>query len=314
VIRRAEVGMIARAWEVFSGLFRGAGYEDFERSVYRFAGSHGDEAIAKYCAERGVGPAQIEAFQTLARCAREKGRKAFEALLEEADRTGVPALPFEWGRSGRLAGEQAASARQLDRMISGKRVILVGPADYTVGSGKGSFVESFDWVARVNFQWPVPERLRPDLGSRMDLLYHCCNGDHPVRALFRDGFEETRFVCMERHIQSLELKRHCRSCRIPCLYVSDVYRSLSRKLGARPSTGLVAIEHLLSLPIAELYVFGMTFWRTPYYAGYQGDGAQALAAEGERRVLPHDPEREARYAGRLAKREPRLRLDAGAGI
>ena len=285
-----------------------------ERWFYHFFRESSDDSVLQECLDANLLLPQIEAVRTLAAHARQKKWKDYESYLIRSSASEIPALPFEWKGEAFLAKERAAAARALKKAISGKRVIVVGPADYSAGLGRGSFVESFDWVARINFQWPIPEPRKADLGSRMDILYHCCNGNYPVNLLFQDGFEKTKFVCAERNFGSLELKRYCAARAIPYLDYTDVHRRLTPSLGAFPSTGLVAVAHLLSFPIAELYVFGMTFWGTPYYPGYQGSGVEQHLKGGRSGILWHHPDEEVLYLKRLAKKEPRLHIDEKAGL
>src|SRR5690606_15567982 len=42
----------------------------------------------------------------------------------------------------------------------------------------GRFIDAFDVVVRLNHAWPLPEALKDDIGSRIDVLYHNLNPDH----------------------------------------------------------------------------------------------------------------------------------------
>jgi len=231
------------------------------------------------------------------------------------DRENPGQLPFELERSAEYELEQKVLRNRLCELVRNKCIIVTGPADYVVGRGKADWIESYDLVVRINFQWPVPLHLATDLGSRMDLLYHCCNGDYPLENLFYDDFEKTRFVCVEQNILSLKLKNYCQRKEIPCLYVTEMVRQLSLSLGCPPSTGLTAIVHLLSLPVRELQVYGMTLWASTYYPGYQGDGALDKNWSDQKlpvKIWQHSPKRERKYLRRLLKENRRLHFDTEA--
>lgn len=295
-------------------LRRTPAYGGYEKTVYDLLRRKSAADVGTYCRRRGFSEAELNALLGLQSAARTRSFAAFNRLLIEQAAALASTLPFELRG---VAGFDAEEARVLDRMraaADGRRVILTGPADYPVGAGRGDWVDAFDWVARINFQWPLPEHLVPDLGRRIDVLYHCCNGDYPVEQLFVAGFEQTQFVCMEHQAHSLRLKRGCNAMDIPCLYTTDTIARLTAILSHPPSTGLTAIEHLLSLPIRELQLFGITLWHAPYYAGYVGDGARPSTKLGSvrRRVWRHVPQAERSHLLALAARDSRLRIDPEA--
>ncbi len=118
----------------------------------------------------------------------------------------------------------------------------------------------------------------------------------------------TKFVLAEQGVHSRRLARHCTGIGVPCLYTSDLYHALKNKIGAPPSTGLVALTHLLAQGVRELRIIGMTFRRTSYYAGYLSRGAQGD-------YWQHDFSAEAEFVRELAKGDSRLTFDQfSAGV
>ena len=198
--------------------------------------------------------------------------------------------------------------------MTGKTVAIVGPSSCVVGSGFGKAIESHDLVARINHQWPIKKELENDLGSRMDLLFHCCNGDFPIRRMFVAGFESVQHICFENNTDAEELRRHCQSMKIPTENLSWRYRALTAELGTPPNTGLVAICHLLDLPIVRLGLFGITFFKESYYHGYLGDGAKDPSwqntAEQPERIWQHDLKKQFTFFTTLANLDPRIQIDS----
>jgi len=197
--------------------------------------------------------------------------------------------------------------------VRGKRVALVGPSRSVVGSGLGKEIDAHDLVARLNHGWPVPPGLQADLGRRIDILYHCCNGDHPIDRVFSGGMERLRWVCFEGNPDHQRLLDRCSNTSVEPLDVTDVYVDLRRDLGTFPNTGLVAIHHLLSAGAARVALFGMTFFREPYMPGYPADGADAVnwPADGPLPTLiwEHDLTVQYRHFIDLCRREQRLTVD-----
>jgi hypothetical protein len=201
---------------------------------------------------------------------------------------------------------------RLRQLVAGRRVALVGPSRSIEGSGYGPAIDRCDLVVRLNHQWPIaPDRLT-DLGRRMSILYHCCTDDYPIERLFTPEFAETRFVCYELNAGSASLVGRCELLGIPTLDVTPAYSALGARLGSPPTTGLVAIEHLLDSDVGELCLFGLTFYREPYYRGYPGHGADERHWPGGRArstIWQHDVEAQFEHFRRLRAQDSRLRVD-----
>jgi hypothetical protein len=219
-------------------------------------------------------------------------------------------------RPRNITYDREARRREYGALLQGKRVALVGPSRSVVGAGQGRRLEAFDLVVRVNFQWPIPPDLVVDVGARMDVLYHCCNGDVPIDRLFRPGFERTRFVCWQFGIDSHELQRHCAEVGVPELDVSSVFEQLLKRMNAFPTTGTAAVCDLLSYDIDCLYVTGMTFFREPYYDGYPTGGRPSDRDERGGRaetVGIHHVPAQFELVRRIQASDPRLRVDTKLG-
>ena len=59
--------------------------------------------------------------------------------------------------------------------ITGKCIALVGPAQSIIGTGKGSIIDQFDLVVRLNKSIPLPDNIKNDIGSKTDILYNSLN-------------------------------------------------------------------------------------------------------------------------------------------
>jgi hypothetical protein len=279
--------------------------------LYLLLRLHSEEAVEARFRHWRLTERESRSLLALRPLARELDIPSFERRLEKA----VCACAADFPpilRPGERAAGSSTRRKEFAALLRGKNVALVGPSESTVGSGQGERIESRDLVVRMNFQWPVPPALQPDIGKRMDVLYHCCSGDIPIEGLFRDGFEATRFVCWQQGIASFELKTYCEREGVPHLDVSAVYSELLDSMQAFPSTGAAAIHHLLQQEIEELYVTGVSFFHDPYYAGYRGAGVAVLAARSEgppddvgiHRVAP-----QLAWFRKVAARDRRVRVD-----
>lgn len=202
-------------------------------------------------------------------------------------------------------------------LLRDKSVVLVGPAATSTGSAQGAFIDSFDIVVRMNQQWPVAPADRSDLGSRIDVLYHCCNGDFPVDAIFSEGTDGLRFICYELGAACFRMIALAAEHGIATLNVSRTYYELEPVLGTYPSTGMAAITHLAAAPLSRLHLTGMTMFHTGYRPGYQASGNVPASWEGGRipeSVGPHGTAPQLRQLGKLVKRDPRLSVDEPLSI
>ncbi len=256
---------------------------------------------ASYAAKCQLSRDETQALLVVTDLARRRSTKEFSSALDAAPFNVKEHFPIELPSLSFDADQRSKRSRYRE-LLAGKRVVLVGPAQHPIGLKKGAEIESFDLVARLNFQWPVAKDFEPDLGSRLDILYHCCNGDFPIESLLVPELRNAKFVLAEQGVHSRRLARHCDGIGVHCLYTSDLYHGLKKKLGAPPSTGLIALMDILSQGVSELRVIGMTFGRTPYYPGYLGRGGQGG-------VWQHDFPAEAKLVRELAKGDSRLMFD-----
>ena len=65
---------------------------------------------------------------------------------------------------------------EFERLLKGKRVIIVGPSRTSLGTGQGDAIDGYDIVVRFNDaieHMPFTGRFADDLGTRADIIY--CN-------------------------------------------------------------------------------------------------------------------------------------------
>lgn len=162
----------------------------------------------------------------------------------------------------------------LANIVEGKKIILVGPASYLRGSQKGSFIDNFDLVIRLNDSYKIKESDSLDLGKRTDILYHCLWGpifpsnvallkqkvkfiksSYPSIPPFRTDIDKFIRVNQERiKFESYDVK---------------VYKKLENMCESRPNTGTCAIYDLLKMNPKQMHISGITMFRGGYIDGYR---------------------------------------------
>lgn len=196
------------------------------------------------------------------------------------------------------------------RYVGGKRVAIVGPAPSTKGSGQGRMIDGYDLVVRINHALPVPEELKPDVGTRTDILYHNMWPDHPTRPpsaeLIHAYADEISFLC-GAYPYTPNLRKQADTFlqlsggRVP--FRTAAFRPAVRlqiSLRGYPSAGIGAINDLLYFDIAELYITGFTFYlgEELYLEDYAGTGAAA-----------HSKAAQVRWIKQKIARDRRIRVD-----
>lgn len=221
--------------------------------------------------------------------------------------------------------------------IEGKSVIVVGPAAYLVGQGKGAEIDGYDVIVRLNLGCPVPEQLKPDIGSRTDVLYHTVMAQRQVRknpdVLKLHSREEVQ-SWKEDGLQWFISKRSTEQSRVRKLagLISGEISWMTipipnmRRLGlilrTNPNMGTVAIWHVLQSQAKSLYVTGCDFHRTGYHVGYGGftaeqaaKGAGSVSCWGQvpqpvkRGQNMHDIDKQLKYLAMLRLRDKRFKAD-----
>ena len=196
--------------------------------------------------------------------------------------------------------------------LVGKRVIIVGPAGYLQGQGKGEEIDGYDTVVRVNHALPVA--YPKDYGSRTDILYHILS--------HREGTAKT--IVTQEEIESWDcewlVSRHdLRSSRIRTVgphlqgrkwtaMSHEFFFTVRKEVGSMsPNTGVSAIAHLLLSDLKSLNVIGFDFYRSGVYKGYGDVGEKENALRINENW--HDTDAQLRYLAVLQRRDNRLHFD-----
>lgn len=179
------------------------------------------------------------------------------------------------------------------RLLSGKDVVIVGPAETLSGKRQGKMIDEHDLVVRFNtaiHYIPFTRELAEDIGTRTDILY--CNNEVIIKQiLFQQGISHEKFrrVCEEAEIKYLvstnngftfpaadEPAPHCWSeylgfnlflrqqglrMGFRMLYSTSA-RARTLLGGYTGRTGFLAILDLLSYDIKSLFITGMTFYHS----------------------------------------------------
>ena len=197
--------------------------------------------------------------------------------------------------------------KNLEKLVSGKRVVVVGPAPHLVGKSLGSEIDKFDIIVRLNEVIP-PKNHRVDYGSRTDIMFHNL-GDKSMEGLIpKVSRDEDSFLGLKMVVCAATKSNHedHNFLNHPLDHVSGVvknfyslgypgipfywighknYRSIYKFFEKKPHTGAAAICVLAKYPLKELHLTGLTFHAT-------GDTCEQLYRDGhwEEVELANKPE------------------------
>lgn len=172
-------------------------------------------------------------------------------------------------------------------MFKDKKVIIVGPSSYLEGMGQGGFIDSFDIVVRINNIHDLNNpKLVEDLGKKTDVIYFDGSMDNKrfkdysicSPKLVKCTYPESEWFYEDRCKLNVSiLKKHFNTEVIDTQKYNDLKTKLDKNLKTRPNSGLIAIIDLISLPIKELYITGIDFYRSAYSSYHPDYGSSDLA-------------------------------------
>lgn len=169
-----------------------------------------------------------------------------------------------------------------EKIFSGKRIAIVGPADSAYDEFNGEFIDQFDYVIRINkalITWkPENEKF---IGTKTDILLHSFDetdftgGGKLDFNLFRRY--KVKYIINAKNTP--KNYRHIFNVYKKYLTWNKMYMLSKRtfkncqsffvKHSFRPTNGFRAIHMVLASNCKEVYITGFTFYKTPYAAGYR---------------------------------------------
>ncbi|WP_119300054.1 glycosyltransferase family 29 protein [Dongia deserti] len=186
-------------------------------------------------------------------------------------------LPFDWKDWLADHRPQRAIAPLLE-YLDGKSIAIVGNASSLIGHSFGELIDEHEIVVRMNLGFPINPRAQ---GRRFDLW---CFSHYRVLCQVPEGFVAPRSVWMSPKFRENQAGIDCH------FYPQSCWRTLYKRLGARPSVGAMTIDLVAQAQPRAVTVVGFDFKRTGTY--YLRDN----------HIGPHDFQAEARHIMDLTAR------------
>jgi hypothetical protein len=168
------------------------------------------------------------------------------------------------------------------RLITGKKVIVIGPANYLKDNKISDKIDYFDTVIRVNSSIDISEKIPEIVGNRTDVVYTTCDIDHSNNTNNRkiDLWikNKVRHVRISPPAINLSFKSNILSFirenneRLNYSIIEvEKYRNHMRGCSDTiPNTGFEAILDCLDHSPSELHISGITFFKGGYLDEYEG--------------------------------------------
>lgn len=204
-----------------------------------------------------------------------------------------------------------------EEWFRGKRVAIIGGADSVLKEKSGAYIDDFDVVVRINKGVDVVAAQHEYIGSKTDVLFHCFyvrENDRGSSPITIDLWKEKQvgklifshnYRCSSYSLQNFIyfLKHTKGSFRFAQVPKRLFYKNMRITKPYGPTTGLIAINTVFNCQPTELYIKGITFFKTPHDPSYR-EGApeqyQKMFAEHK----SHDPEAEYQHVKSLYQKYP----------
>ncbi len=204
-----------------------------------------------------------------------------------------------------------------EHWFKGKRVAIIGGADSALKEKSGSYIDGFDVVVRINKGVEVVEAQKEYIGTKTDVLFHCFyvrendSGSSPVtldlwkkhqvgKLIFSHNYRCSAYSLLNFLYFIKLTKGLYRFAQVPGkLFFANVRATKPYA----PTTGFIAINTVFSCRPKELYITGVTFFKSPHNQAYRKGTPENYQKMFEVQQS-HDPEIEYQHVKSLYEKHP----------
>ena len=169
-------------------------------------------------------------------------------------------------------------------LIQDKKVALVGPAAYMVGTKLGREIDEHDVVVRINRGVELIDDHGVDIGTKTDVLYSCliekfANAGNINPSLLKEN--GVKYIVAPPHSdfkglahrtvfhELVDIKKvEALQKLIPIRIIDHVFHTqLAQRVSCKPNTGFLAIYDLLMLNPSQFSIYGFSFYLDGFIPG-----------------------------------------------
>ncbi len=187
-------------------------------------------------------------------------------------------------------------------ILKDKTVAVVGPADSAYEEFNGKFIDSFDYVIRLNkaiVNWDNSKEKH--IGTKTDILIHSFqeNEDTGGGKLDFDLFEKkgVRYVINAKYNylgfrRTFNFYKKYLSKRNVYILSKESYSKCNKHFSKKiPTNGFRALSMVFGAKPKKIFITGFTFFKTPYADGYRDSlGDFDVLKDNEKKRGLHDPD------------------------
>ena len=166
---------------------------------------------------------------------------------------------------------------ELQDLFTSKKILLVGPSETLISDCNLINIKNYDYICHLN------NHIHHSPIKKCDIIYHNLNTgqynnnnvnywiQNGIRIIFSIGLDPLNennqaFKTEDYSNKKFEEFKKRSNNKIKFNYFSpEFFKGWSEKLNSRPSTGTMAMLHILSFNPKELAVIGIDFYKTSYH-------------------------------------------------
>lgn len=207
-----------------------------------------------------------------------------------------------------------------EEWFTDKRVALIGGADSVLEKKSGAYIDQFDVVVRINKGVELIEEQSEYVGTRTDVLFHSFLdnpdkvGYSPITQQLWNKHKVQHIIYSRNHnmveqgiydiiLFAKKTDGSTKFSEIP----EKIFRENMRALAPSwPTTGFTAIHTIINCQPKELFVTGITFFKTGHNHKYRPEDIEYFTKNFDNKPKAHNPEKEYQYFKNLYLKHPNV--------
>jgi hypothetical protein len=211
--------------------------------------------------------------------------------------------------------------KQFDsKWFKDKRVAIVGGADSATKEKLGDFIDRFDCVVRINKGVEIINEQSEYIGRRTDFLFHAFIdnpndiGRSPLTPNLWKEYKVRQIVYAFNHkliksgIYDLLIFKRKTNGKLKFTELSkDLHIKNEKAISPyRPTTGFIAINTVFNCRPKEIYITGITFFKTPHNQKYRSEKLEDMKKIFKPEKGAHNPDEEYNFVKGLYTSFPNI--------
>lgn len=198
-------------------------------------------------------------------------------------------------------------------IFENRRVAIVGGADSVLKEKNGKLIDEYDIVVRINKGVEVIETQKEYVGAKTDVLFHAFfdNANDPGKSPITTElwlkhnvkqiiYSNNHKVAVDGMYNFLNFVRKT-NAKLKCMEVpQELYKKNIQAIRPYwPTTGFIAINTVYNCKPKELFITGVTFFKTPHNSAYRKESIEIFQKMFKEEPGKHNPDAEYKYVKKI---------------